>query len=47
LEKAHALIMKLFGASGIPWGLWMQLGFKSWKPGSIFSTFMLDNAEVL
>ncbi len=39
--------MQLFGASGIPWGLRIQFGFKSRRIGSLFNTFMLDNGEVL
>jgi hypothetical protein len=32
---------------GIPWGLMMKLDLKSWKIGSIFGIFMINNGDDL
>jgi hypothetical protein len=34
------LVIQLFDVGGIPWRLQMQLGFKSWRVGSIFGIFV-------
>jgi hypothetical protein len=45
-RKRQTFIMQLSIVGGIPQGLWMSLGFKSWRTSLVFGIFMSNNGEV-
>jgi hypothetical protein len=47
LWKKQMLNTQQSNIGGIPWGLMMKLDFKSWKIGSSFGIFMINNGDNL